>query len=45
MQLKAPLLFGITAIFLFNNCAGYRTAANYPEPRPLGKILKRTAHR
>ncbi len=40
MQLKASLLFGITAIFLFSNCAGYRTAANYPEPRPLGKDYK-----
>ncbi|MCZ6817875.1 MAG: TolC family protein [Calditrichaeota bacterium] len=40
MQLKASLLFGVTAIFSINNCAGYRTAANYPEPRPLGKDYK-----
>ncbi|MFQ5651426.1 MAG: TolC family protein [bacterium] len=40
MQLKAPLLFGITALFSITNCAGYRTAANYPEPRSLGKDYK-----
>ncbi len=37
MQLKVFMLLAITALFFINNCAGYRTAANYPEPRPLGK--------
>lgn len=37
MQLKVSLLFGITTFLLLSNCAGYRTAAHYPEPRPLGK--------
>lgn len=34
MQLKGFPLLTITTLFL--SCGGYRTVANYPEPRPLG---------
>ncbi len=40
MQLKISPLFGIIALFLINNCASYRTAANYPEPRPLAGVYQ-----
>ncbi len=40
MQLKISLLFGITTLVLFSNCASYRTAANYPEPRSLARVYQ-----
>jgi len=40
MQLNVSPLLGIIALFLTTGCAGYRTVANAPEMRPLGKAYK-----
>lgn len=40
MQLRFLLPVGLMFAVLLTNCAGYRTVAERPEPRPLGNNLK-----